>query len=390
MATLETMHGRVMDLDSHEMVPFDRVEEVFGKRGIDMLMTSANFSNRDTYNQGYAFTEDLRDSTPITQQTTWETKGSAAPGVSDFDRRPAVLDAMGINRQLVFPGMGLVAMVQAQGGLLSVTSEAGLKAAWAALDAHNEWAAGVTNKYDRLRVVGVVPTVKPGVTADSITKEAARQIKTGIKAVMIDSSRPPAGVSPAHTSLDAFYATLAEANVPLIIHPPAGLGFMHQDWPRADPWTTAAQSHWMAADNFIRSLVLGGVFERHPSLRFGAIELGAEWFGPMADAIDHQIVDKHKRPHRPGGYPLIEGGLKMKPSEYLARNVRVTPYLWERTDEMLQDYPHLQDCYCFSSDYPHGEGGPWANKQFFDEIKSLGDKAVEKFFVTNAELILPA
>lgn len=29
-----------------------------------------------------------------------------------------------------------------------------------------------------------------------------------------------------------------------------------------------------------------GVFERHPTLRFDAVELGAAWFGPMAERMD--------------------------------------------------------------------------------------------------------
>jgi hypothetical protein len=36
-----------------------------------------------------------------------------------------------------------------------------------------------------------------------------------------------------------------------------------------------------AEENFIASLVINGVFERHPRLRFGIIECGAQWLGPL-------------------------------------------------------------------------------------------------------------
>jgi predicted TIM-barrel fold metal-dependent hydrolase len=388
MIALETLSGRLTDLDAHEWVPFDRVGEVFGERGAQVIKSSPNFSDRSAYNMGYEYTADLLDSTEITPTTVWEVKGSAAPGAYDFDRRPAVLDAMGIDRQLVFPGMALVAQIHAQGGLLKSTSEAERAIGWGGIDAHNEWAASVTSRYDRLRVVGILPVGKPGLSPTDLAAEAARLIKSGIKAIQIDSGTPPAGVSPADGGLDRFYATLAEANVPLVIHPPAGLGFIDGAWLRTDAWFIGEQSQWMGASNMIAMMVLGGVFQRHPALRFAAIELGAQWFGPLADAMDN-YVERDRRPHRPVGYPFLDGKLKEKPSDFLARNVRVTPYLWERTLAMFERYPHLQDCYCFSSDYPHGEGGPWANTQFYDEIKSLGDKVIEKFFVTNGELILP-
>src|SRR5258708_19280735 len=45
------------------------------------------------------------------------------------------------------------------------------------------------------------------------------------------------------------------------------------------PYTTLFRSH------FISMLVLGGVFERFPSLRFGAIEVGGGWLGPLAERL---------------------------------------------------------------------------------------------------------
>jgi hypothetical protein len=60
------------------------------------------------------------------------------------------------------------------------------------------------------------------------------------------------------------------------------------------------------------------VFERHPTLRFGAIELGSHWLGPLADNLDMWIERVFAR--------RTKDILSLKPSEYLARNVRVTPH----------------------------------------------------------------
>jgi hypothetical protein len=35
-----------------------------------------------------------------------------------------------------------------------------------------------------------------------------------------------------------------------------------------------------APENFVAAMALGGVFERHPNVRFGVIELSATWVGP--------------------------------------------------------------------------------------------------------------
>jgi hypothetical protein len=80
----------------------------------------------------------------------------------------------------------------------------------------------------------------------------------------------------------------------------------------------------------------------------------------------------------------------MLPSEYLARNVRVTPFnTFEPVEQHFQRYPHLQDCYCYSTDYPHVEGGVDIKNVFKERLSSLSPALVEKFFVGNGQLLLP-
>src|SRR3974390_547850 len=164
MLTLDAIKGRMLDLDSHEWVPLARVGEVFGKRGLDVINASPNFANPIPYNQGWPTEPAFTDIGPITQKIVWETKGSTAPGAMDFNRRPEVLDTMGIKRQLVFPGMATVAMIHAQGGVLEASTDEQRRIGWAGIDAHNEWAASVTRKFDRLRVAGIISN-RPDTTA---------------------------------------------------------------------------------------------------------------------------------------------------------------------------------------------------------------------------------
>jgi predicted TIM-barrel fold metal-dependent hydrolase len=81
--------------------------------------------------------------------------------------------------------------------------------------------------------------------------------------------------------------------------------------------------------------------------------------------------------------------LSLKPSEYLARNVRVTAHFFEPVELYFQRYPHLRDVICYSTDYPHKEGREHSLEHFYEQLAPLGNEAVEKFFYKNAELLFP-
>jgi predicted TIM-barrel fold metal-dependent hydrolase len=134
-----------------------------------------------------------------------------------------------------------------------------------------------------------------------------------------------------------------------------------------------------ALTNYLTVMTLGGVFERHPGLRFGAIECGANWLGPLLENLDMWLEV----------FPKAGAGLTMRPSEYLRRNVRVTPYHFEPIDRWMRQYPATIDMLAYGSDYPHVEGGKHSHTVLFDKIERFGDETLEKFFVTNAAWLMP-
>jgi predicted TIM-barrel fold metal-dependent hydrolase len=56
----------------------------------------------------------------------------------------------------------------------------------------------------------------------------------------------------------------------------------------------------------------------------------------------------------------------------------------------LERFPQLADVYCFSSDYPHAEGGVDTMEKFYQQLAPFGDEVLTKFFRTNAELLIPS
>jgi predicted TIM-barrel fold metal-dependent hydrolase len=128
-------------------------------------------------------------------------------------------------------------------------------------------------------------------------------------------------------------------------------------------------------------MVLGGVFERHPDLRFGVIELSASWVGPLAERLD-MWADKMFASR-------FRENLSMRPSAYIARNVRVTPFHFEPLARYLDRYPHLSDVYCYSTDYPHFEGGQDSKRAFADALSGVSADLRDKFFYRNGAFLLP-
>ena len=384
--TLESLRGRIGDVDAHEFMPADRFPEYFGEVGERFLKENQGFWKAlNMVPDGHPHkitTKGIVDNVAINDETVWEKKGIWAPGHADMDRRVEVMNHMGVRTELVFPGFGLLAMIQAlgggQGGSPLATKEE-IELGREAVKAHNKWAGSVTRKHpDRLRIVGMISSGDPDLTPESLAKRAEEIIKLGVKAIQISAGEPPAGLSPADPKLDAFYAAFAESGTVLTFHPPSGIGFR-----KTEIWEAALRPEFLGLtvsfhqpmENFVNMMVLGGVFERHPKLRLACIETGGSWIGPLADFMDH------------GGISGVPPKLPMKPSEYIVRNVRFSVLLSEPVESWIERYPFLQDVYCWSSDYPHIEGQPRSLDASFKRVSRFGDDFVEKFFVTNSRLI---
>jgi len=386
--TLENLLGRVGDLDSHESIPVPRYGQIFGQVGERFIKENKELwdaAERVTqFRPEDHITVDRADDAEINQKNVWELKGQCAPGAIDMDRRIAVMDEMGIKRQLIFPMMGIFAWITALGGnqnWMPKCSREQMALGKQAIDAYNKWAGMRTKKSDRMRMVGMILSGDPEMTPALLVKKAEELIDTGVKAVLISSGTAPAGLSPSDAKLDPFYATLARSNVALVFHPPSGLGFRSNNvWEAAlvNPRYASVMNMHIAEENFLGILVLGGVFERHPTLRVGFVETGADWIGPLVERMDHNF--EHKWPGK---------NLAMRPSEYVVRNVRVSTMSDEAMEIWLSRYPQLVDVFCYSSDFPHVEGGQWSLRNVYERIAPLGEEIVEKFFVTNAELVLP-
>ena len=395
--TLKAFAGQMMDIDTHEMTPAEVWVREFGEDARDIADTFMHkvpkFSPEvDSSIPGYT-----GDDVEITPDSVWRMKGCNAPGACDLARRIEIMDLTGIKRQLLFPsGVAIygswLANWPVEYGFLKQFK--GDRQAWAyrLWEAHNQYCIRVARISDRMRPVAALYGDSP----KEIIEKTRHLIDNGIRAFWIFSSRPPGGVSPAHEDLDPMWKLMTDHECTPTLHVGSDGNFVKNDtvWSKAaafegyklgtefnlSPWHTS--TNHLAAQNFLGICVVGGVFERHPTLRFGVIELGAYWVGQLAENLDLW----HRNNQTFGTVNAVR--LANMPSNYINRNVRVTPFNFEPVDMYFERYD-LDDIYCYSSDYPHLEGGRGTMHSFAARLERLGPEIMEKFFVKNGSYLLP-
>jgi hypothetical protein len=72
----------------------------------------------------------------------------------------------------------------------------------------------------------------------------------------------------------------------------------------------------------------------------------------------------------------------------MRRNIRITPYRFESVGDLVERHG-FEECYCYSSDFPHPEGGTSPMQDFAKHIERLGQANAEKFYISNAKWVMP-
>jgi uncharacterized protein len=124
----------------------------------------------------------------------------------------------------------------------------------------------------------------------------------------------------------------------------------------------------------LATMIFDRVLDRFPRLKVGVIEQGASWLPGWMRSMDSAHVAFIKNEER-----LQK--MSLRPSEFVRRQVRVTPYPAEDTGWIIAN---SGDEVCmFSSDYPHVEGGRNPLKRFEDAMRSTSDATKQRFYCDN-------
>lgn len=278
-------------------------------------------------------------------------------GAFDPDVRNAEMDHDGVAAEVVFPdadsaGVGGVSKTPFTAGLGSTGSddaELTLAGAWA----HNRWLVEFCrNSPERRAGVAIVPMHDVPAAVRMIEWAADHELRGGI---MIPTKW---GALPSYNDpvYDPVWAAAAETGLP--VHTHSGVGPDDDDY-GITPGLIAiytTEAYWWAARP-LWALILGGVFERHPRLKYVIAENGAWWVPDIIGRMDSKWEGDHAT--RKFGPAAFRSGLSMKPSEYFDRNVWMAASVMGDVEVERRHEIGVGNL-MWGSDYPHPEGS-WPN-----------------------------
>ena len=289
-------------------------------------------------------------------------KNFAATGAFIADDRPRALDLLGFSSQLLFNTFH-------NRRLHDWEHRDDLDFAYGTARAHNRGMLEFCSVDARLLPSCYVPLVD----FDRAKAMARESIAGGAAALLVASGCPPRH-SPSHRALDPVWAQAQDAGIPIVFHV-GGTGdliepgYFNNGLP-IPPDFHGGEENFRSVDYMgipgppaqtLATMIFDGVFDRFPHLKVGVIEQGAIWVPSWMRQMESAFDAFHRHEER------IKA-LEFRPSEYVRRQVRFTPYPTEDVGWIVEQAgPEVA---MFSSDYPHVEGG---RKPFERFEASLGD-----------------
>ena len=298
-------------------------------------MTQAEKRLSETRDQEKLFAKEFM----AEQDETEAAQAGGRSGAWDPERRLVELERDGIVADIIFPdgSQNNAPPFQAAAGPGAIGADHKLQAvgAWA----YNRWLA---------EFCATAPTRHAGLALITVhdVPEAVRQIKwaheNGLRGVLLPSG---VGELPFYHAPDyeAVWQVCAERGLPVHTHVGSATPD-YGDHPGSGA-LFAYESLWLS-HRPLWFLILGGVFERHPSLRMVFAEQGADWVPDTLRILDNIVL--HMFRHE-------QGRLSLKPSEYWQRQCYVQAMFLSRREARMRNEIGVSTM-LWGSDYPHFEG----------------------------------
>lgn len=299
------------------------------------------------------------------------------PEYRDRDARATVIDGQGLETVFLFPTFGC-------GVEQALTDD--IDATMASLHAFNLWLDedwGFDRPDRRIIAAPMISLADPVAAVAEVDFVLAR----GARMVHVRPAPVPGAGKPrslGDRAHDPVWARLAEANVPVAFHlGDSGYRALAAMWggketfePFAgpdDPLDKIVVDD-RAIHDTIASVIIHGVFDRHPALRVASIENGSDFVARLCKRL------KKLANQSPKAFPH-------DPVDALREHVWVAPYYED-------DLPKLAETIgveriLFGSDWPHGEGLA-EPLSFVDELTAFGSDDVRKIMRDNALELLGA
>jgi predicted TIM-barrel fold metal-dependent hydrolase len=318
----------------------------------------------------------------------------------DVDKRVAELDAEGIACELALADSSLAPFFSSLGDAYPADVRS------AGSRAFNRWAADFLSAAGG-RIVGnaeLYPDDIAGTVADLPGLAERGFVSVTLPGANADESLPPLE----SRDYDPLWATCAELGLGLSVHagwgrpqgaamqffrqlaPGASANMMQPESGAEEGGETLAALEKLGREKKIDAknpdsplaltlhpqqalwrLILGGVFDRFPTLQLVLTEVRADWVPATLKYLDEQFAKHHAK-------------CELKPSEYYERNCAVTPSAPHRAEVEMLDQIGISKV-MFGADIPHPES-TWPNSRQWiaDAFGGLPDDQLRKVLGENA------
>jgi predicted TIM-barrel fold metal-dependent hydrolase len=263
------------------------------------------------------------------------------------------LDRDGVAAEVVLPNFD----VPFSGGI-SHASPFGLEEQCEGVRAYNRWLADFCAT-SPVRRTGAVQILLGDVAVS--LKEIRRGVEKGLRAVQLPVSEAGQPLT-YHPRYDRIWAECERLQIPVVVHGSTALpltewnaGLEEGEGPGYDVARLAARSingaeYMFNARRTIWHLMFGGVFDRHPALRFVVTEAGVDWVPAQIGYLDWL--------HGGSGFMTASTRQRLfrcRPSEYLRRGQILFGASFMTLNETRMRREIGVDNLMFGVDFPHFE-----------------------------------
>ncbi len=270
----------------------------------------------------------------------------------ESDTRLEDQDSQGIAAEVIFPNT--VPPFYPSGAVTAggPNTEDEYRRRWAGVQAHNRWLRDFCDMAPGRRG-GLAQVFLTNV--DDAIAEVRWAKEAGLAGVLIPSDHTSQLVELYERRLDPFWAVCCDLDFPVHRH---AIAVTPPETPESGACTPAIGVHetMLFFQRGIGHLILGGVLERFPDLKFVFTETGCVFLSMQLMTLDAEF--QQGRTKGATGYPFfrrVAESSSLTPSEYFRRNCYVGASLMTSMDLGLRHQLGV-DRLMWGADYPHHEG----------------------------------
>jgi len=310
---------------------------------------------------------------------SWDHKGWEGLGAFDGKERKIANDLLGFKGHIVFPTSAFDQVLASKEDSIVL---GGIKAL-------NRGMSAFCSEDPRMYGAAYIPLQYGPKVALDYLEEA---ILNKFSVILIDTIPSKGGKSFTHPEYDLVWKKIEEASLAITLHVGADGGWdpvprefynnggsipehKEGDAPR-DALTYMGIGY--NAELFLAAMIFDGVFSKFPGLRIGVVELGASWIISWMKHLDQS--------YRAFRRLQDLSHLKMLPSEYVLKHIKITAFPGEDIGWLLSN--GAEDILMFASDYPHHEGTDDPIGRFEKTMENISEEVKNKFYTNNFRELL--